>query len=109
MSNDQELYVFEKIYQALECLATGVGRIQERLEEAFRYLVAAQPAELSDVELRHMLAGIKDDLTFDEPTGAEGRLKATLRHLSDEDASKIASHILELHNRLWEQTMGPTS
>ena len=33
-----------------------------------------------------MLAGIKDDLTFDEPGAGEGHLKATLQSLDDEDS-----------------------
>ncbi len=48
-----------------------------------------------------MLAGINDDLTF------EGRLRATLRGLSDEDASAIAARIFELRYRVQEQLVGP--
>jgi hypothetical protein len=87
---------------------TGVGRVQERLEEAYRYLGGAQPNEVADDELRRMLVGIKDDLTFDQPVGSEGRLNATLRRLNDEDASAIAARILTLHDRLWELLIGGT-
>jgi hypothetical protein len=69
MLNNSELYVLDTLAQATHCLATGAGRIQERLEQAFRYLVATQPADMSDCELRRTLAGIKNDLTFDEPKG----------------------------------------
>lgn len=100
MLNDRELYILEKLVQAVRCLATEPGRIQERLGEAFRFLSSAQPKELSDTEARHMLTGIKDDLTFDQPRGKEGRLTATLRGLSDEDASVIAGHILDLQSHL---------
>jgi hypothetical protein len=53
-----------------------------------------------------MLIGIKDDLTFEEAAGSEGRLKATLKRTGDEDASAIAGRISRLRNRLWEQLMG---
>jgi hypothetical protein len=79
------------------------GRIQERLEEAYRDLISAPPYEIADVKLRRTFAGIKDDLTFDEPVSREGRLKATLRNLNNEDASMIASRILEVYLRLRDQ------
>jgi len=44
-----------------------------------------------------MLNGIKDDLTCEPPLGVEGRISATLRITSDEDARKIARRILDLH------------
>jgi hypothetical protein len=88
---------------------TGAGRVQERLEEAYKDLISAQPHDVADDELRRMLVGIKDDLTFDQPAGSEGRLKATLRGLNDEDASAIAARILELHHRLWELLIGNTN
>jgi hypothetical protein len=98
--SDRELYVLEKLDQAVHALATGAGRVQERLEEAYRFLIAAQPNEVAEDELRRMLVRIKDDLTFDEPAGSEGRLKATLQSLSDEDASAIAARVSTLDRRL---------
>jgi hypothetical protein len=103
MPSDGELYVLEKLVQAVYALVTHSGRVQERLEEAYRDLISAQPDDVADDELRRMLVGIKDDLTFDQPAGSEGRLKATLRNLNDEDASAIAARILMLRDRLWEQ------
>ncbi len=105
---NSEFYVLEKLTQAVYAMVTGAGRVQERLEKAYRDLIHAQPNQVADDELRRMLVGIKDDLTFDEPGGSEGRLKATLRGLNDEDASAIAARILTLHTRLWEQLMGKT-
>jgi hypothetical protein len=46
--------------------------------------------------MRRRLVGIKDDLAFDEPTGAEGRIAATLAKTPDADASEIAGRILTL-------------
>ena len=46
--------------------------------------------------LSRLLVGIRDDLTFDEPSRAEGRLAATLQGLSDEDAGTVAARIWRL-------------
>jgi hypothetical protein len=87
-------YAFEKLSEAVYALVTGAGRVQERLGEAMAYLIPVRPDEIPDNELRHMLIGIKDDLTF------EGQLPTTLKNLNDFDASAIARRILELHDRL---------
>jgi hypothetical protein len=107
MPEDREYYALGKLDEAAQALVTGAGRVQERLEESYRSLVAVQPKEIADDELRRMLVGIKDDLTFDEPTGDEGRLRATLRRLTDEDANAIAARVLALRNQLWELLMKP--
>ena len=88
--DDRELYVLEKLVQAVEVLVTHAGRVWDRLEEANRHLIAAQPKEVEDDELRGMFAGIKKDL-------------ARLGDLNDKDASDLAARILSLHNQLEEQ------
>jgi len=102
MVTDSNLYALEKLNEALYCLVAGADRVQARLGKAMRYLMEITPGYVPDSELRQMLVGIKDDLTFAGPTHGEGRVEATLRGLDDEDASAIAVRILELHNRLWE-------
>ena len=87
---DRELYVLEKLGQAVEVLVTHPDRVWERLEEANRHLVAAQPKDVADDELRRMFAGIKDDL-------------ARLEDLNAKDASDLAARVLSLHNQLKEQ------
>jgi hypothetical protein len=39
--------------------------------------------------------------------GDERRLRATLRRLTDEDASDIAARVLSLRNQLWNLLMIP--
>jgi hypothetical protein len=102
MANDRELYALEKLGEALHELVTHPGRVQERLGEAFTFLVRIRPGELPAGELRQLLIGIKDDLTFEQAKGKEGRLGATLLGLSDEDASAIAARILRLYEGLGE-------
>ena len=90
----------KKLTDAVYALATGPGRVQERLVEAAIYLIRIRPVDIADEDLRRMLIAIKDDLSFDEPKGKEGRIAATLQETADADASEISRRILELHDRL---------
>jgi len=103
MPKPDPLYALEKLGQAVYELATGAGRIQERLYEAAIYTHRIRPENFVDEDMRRVFAGIKDDLTFDESKGAEGRLIGTLRKTSDADACGIAARIFDLYVRLRRQ------
>jgi hypothetical protein len=100
MAKPDPLYALEKLGEAVYDLATGTGPVQERLCEAFVYLHRVQPEDIPDPELRCVLVGIKDDLSSDVQKGKEGGLGATLLDMSNEDASAIASRILDLYKRM---------
>jgi hypothetical protein len=87
----------EKLKQAVDSLAAGPARVRERLERAALFVTHIQSNDVPDGHLRRMLNGVKDDLTYEPPRGVEGRISATLRVTSDEDARKIARRILDLH------------
>lgn len=91
-------YAVEKLSDAIYSLATGTGRIQERLEGAAEVLLRLKPDDFPDEELRRTFNGITDDLTYEQPQGEEGRIAATLRVTSDEDARAIAKRILALYH-----------
>jgi predicted RNA polymerase sigma factor len=74
--------------------------MQERLVKAAIYIIRIRLVDIPDEDLRRMFVAIKDDLSFDEPKGKEGRIAATLQETADADASEIARRILELHDRL---------
>jgi hypothetical protein len=94
------LYALEKLAEAVHELATNAGRVQERLAAAWLYLFRIAPDDVPEGELRSLFLAIKDDLTLEQPAGDEGRLIATLRGTSDDDASEIAARILRLHYEL---------
>jgi hypothetical protein len=94
------LYALEKLAEAVHELATNAGRVQERLAAAWLYLFRIAPDDVPEGELRSLFLAIKDDLTFEQPAGDEGRLIATLRGTSDDDASEIAARTLRLHYEL---------
>jgi hypothetical protein len=93
---DSDLYALEKLSAAVDTLATGAGRVQERLMEASIYLHRVRPDEISDDELRRVFAGVMDDLTFEPARGDEGSIIATLSRTPDADASAIADRVLSL-------------
>jgi len=92
--------VLEKLSLAVRELGSTTGRIQERLARAATHLIQIEPQELPDDDMRRMLAGIKDDLTFAEPEGQEDRLAATLRNTDDADANAVATRIVKLYRAL---------
>jgi hypothetical protein len=94
------LYALEKLGEAVYDLATGTGPVQERLCEAAVYLHRIRPEDIPDPELRRVLVGIKDDLTFDVPKAEDGGSLATVLSTSNEDASAIAGRILDLYQRM---------
>jgi hypothetical protein len=94
------LYALEKLGQAVNALATGAGRVQERLGKAAICLVSARPDDIPDEDLRRGFVGVKDDLAFEPAQGSEGMIAATMRVTGDEDASRIASRILDLYLEL---------
>jgi hypothetical protein len=79
MPKPDPLYVLEKLGEAVYELATGAGRIQERLYQAAIFIHRIRPEDFVDEEMRRVFTEIKNDLTFDEPQGSEGRLIGTLR------------------------------
>jgi hypothetical protein len=93
------LYALEKLAEAVDALATGAGRVQERLGQAAICLLSVRPDEIPE-DLRRVLMGVKDDLGFEPARGGEGRITATMRVTGDEDASAIAHRILELYLEL---------
>jgi hypothetical protein len=96
-------YVLEKLIQAVDTLATGAGRVQERLAEAFMHFHPARPEDIPYEDLRRIFAGIKDDLTFEATQSGTGSLHATMKITSDEDARIIARRILDLYLELGDR------
>ena len=95
-------YTDETLTDAVAALASGAGRIQERLHDAALSLIRLRPDDFPDGDLRRTFVGVLDDLTYSEGEGSEGegRLSATLRNTDDEDARAIAKRILRLHYAL---------
>jgi hypothetical protein len=93
-------YALEKLMQAVDALATGSGRVQERLANAAIHLVPVRPEDISDEDLRRTFIGVMDDLSYARAQGDEGRILARLRITNDEDARVIARRLVDLYHAL---------
>jgi hypothetical protein len=95
------LYALEKLADPVAALATGSGRVRDRLFEASTYLIRVRPEDIPDEDLRRTFIGVMDeDLSYAQPQGDEGRILATLRLTNDDEACAIARRILDLHREL---------
>ena len=102
MSN-ASLHAREKLFQAVDILVTGSGRVQERLGAAAIKLLPARPQDIPYDDLRRTFVGVMDDLTYARAQGDESRILATLKLTNDEDARAIARRILNLYIDLDER------
>jgi hypothetical protein len=66
-------YVLEKLIQAVDTLATGSGRVQERIASAALHFLPARPEDLPYEDLRRTFIGIRDDIAFEPPEASEVR------------------------------------
>jgi len=101
--NSREAYAREKLWQAVEVLATLPGTVQERLAQATSHLFLIRPEDISDEGLQQALGKIRAELTSQPAQGSEGTVIATLATTSNADARQIARRILDLHSELEKQ------
>jgi hypothetical protein len=86
--------------QAVDALATGSGRVQERLADAAIFLIRVRPEDISDEVLRRTFKGVMDDLSYAQARSDEGRILATLKITNDKNAKAIARRIVHLYHAL---------
>lgn len=92
-------YAKEKLWQAVDVLATGDHSIQQRLADAAIYLTRLTPADLPE-ELQERFGGVLRELTKETAEGTEGTITATTRKLSSEQGSKLAGRIFSIYTSL---------
>jgi hypothetical protein len=56
----EALYALEKLADAVAALATGSGRVLDRLFEASTYLIRVRPEDIPDEDLRRTFIGVMD-------------------------------------------------
>lgn len=97
--------LLHRFRNAVETLAAGTGRLQDRLASAFcDQLVPLHPEDFppGDEELRTLFGSIEVYLTRKEAKGDEGTAAATAAVLPDEHAVQIAKAIVSISHRLEE-------
>lgn len=89
-------YQNEKLWRAVEILATHPGRIRDRLIKACHEAWVFVHPDLVTEELRAFYNKVQANVTSEPRTDEDGSFKPSIRRLSEEDASKMANHILSL-------------
>ncbi|MGD0954321.1 MAG: hypothetical protein ABR985_18340 [Methanotrichaceae archaeon] len=95
-------YVFDKLYNCVLSLMKGSDSIQERLFNAFRSLNSLKLDDFPE-DLQKYFQEIQDELTKVEALRNDGRLKASQKRLSDEQANVLAEKILNLFISITER------
>ena len=99
------LHAREKLFQAVDTLVTGSGRVQERL--GVRQSSSCRLAhKISRTMTAPHVCRVMDDLTYARAQGDESRILATLKFTNDENARAIACRILNLYIDLDERLKG---
>ena len=94
-------YAEEKLYQAMHCLVTGIGMLNQRLAGAADYLTRLDQKHFPDLPTSRKWQDIVEDLTvYDPGLGDEGKIDATTKRLSEYDMDRIANRILELYENI---------
>lgn len=95
-----KLYAREKLGDTVDTLATGKGRIKERLEAAYVWsLIHVDPNALPD-EARTMLLEVREELTRVPAVGDEGSVRATLSKMDEDRAVELVKIILDIYYRV---------
>lgn len=88
------MYASEKAMQAIHALALEDTILRGRLFNAFLYLVRLQQDDVPDGALWAGLRELIERASSEEPSGDEGKLKATLGDMSDLDVTKLTEDVV---------------
>ena len=93
-------YGREKLYLAVNTLATGTGSIQQRLEDVAIGLLGLTTSfpDLLPADLMPELKAILEDLT--KVKGQDGAIQATTQAMSNEEGAHIAERVFSLYINL---------
>ena len=93
-------YQREKLATAVGVLATSAEPIQKRLEYAFTAMHTLQSHPFEIAERQDAWDSIYSRMTADKSDGGKGYVPTTLGKLTDDQASAIASDIVELNEMI---------
>lgn len=89
-------YPNEKFSNAVRSMAISPGSIQERIGDAYVYNLMHIKTEEVPEEIQEQFENVKRRLTCVEPASDEGRVAATVRQMSTDEAIEIAKQILHM-------------
>ena len=80
--SDAASYAREKLFQAVDALVTGSGRVHERLGAAAIQLLPARPGDIPCDDLRRTFVGVIGDLSY-------ANLLKEIRELQERASAKL--------------------
>lgn len=92
-------WVDEQLAHTIAYLVSGRERIKERLAYIAPARVGLLRPELLPEPLRDLASSIHDRLQTAEPLGDEGTVVASIRAMTEDEASELASDIFKLSNQ----------
>lgn len=100
MSSRSNLKV--KLWEAIDTLITGGGKLQERLASAAISLTGVYLPSEGDLPKKYQeeFKSIVQDLTKEPAIADEGRIQATTYKMNDQEAQQVARRILGLYIQL---------
>ena len=91
------LYAWEELHLAVVALAALRDPLKERLSLAYsNNLAVLEPEDVPDV-IKAKFKAVHDKITEVEAIGGEGRIRASVAAMSDEDASHLAEDIVSMY------------
>ncbi|MEA5617900.1 hypothetical protein VB711_08620 [Cronbergia sp. UHCC 0137] len=94
-------YTREKLYSAVEILASSNESIQDRLHSAYiNALIRLHEPNDFPEELREEFNEINKRLTEIQATSNEGSVQATTTKMSEEEAGNVAEKIVTLYDQI---------
>lgn len=93
-------YHREKFSSAISCLASSAD-LRTRLEHAFTSLITVRSENFSDEALGGRYGELYERVTAkDAQVEGEGKIRSTLRQMSDDDAERVAQELLDINTQL---------
>ena len=86
----------DRLNKAIEVLATGEGRVKERLGDALAMIATVEPADFPEEPLRTRFATFLEELRLDRAHGSGLTTQATVDRLSRYAAAHAAQRLLDL-------------
>jgi hypothetical protein len=91
-------YVWEKFFGATMSLI-GDGSLKQRLEYAAQSIIHLKNQDIPE-DVKEDVLSLIEDLTSGNPDGDEGRIHATIKRMSDEEARGTAKRILGVYDNI---------
>ncbi|GAC1446892.1 MAG: hypothetical protein NVSMB56_09940 [Pyrinomonadaceae bacterium] len=92
-------YGFEKFSRAVHALAASSKTIKERLSDATYHLGVLREHHVPE-EMREQFNYITERITSGTPYSGEGKLAATVRQMTEEQAVEVAGDIVSFNGDL---------